>query len=352
MTNKIFEVKKLGQKIWLDNLSRELIISGALLNLIEKDNITGITSNPTIFHKAIENDSNYQEDLKKVKAMPISLEQRYEELVIPDIKSACDIFLPLYKSSNQEDGYVSFELSPHIAHDANNTVIQARRLWQSINKENLMIKIPATADGIKALEILISEGINVNITLLFSLPQVINTWNAYIRGLTLRHNQGLAINQIKAVASFFLSRIDSAIDNKLPANLQGKAAISLAKTAYLKYQEIFGEPFKHLKEAGAKPQYLLWASTGTKNPNYSDVLYIEELIGAETINTVPEATLNAFKDHGNCKLSLTKDSSEASYILEQIKINGIDMDELGETLQQDGLKIFTDSFDKLINLMQ
>ncbi len=352
MTTKIFEIKKLGQKIWLDNLTRELIISGKLNKMIENDGLCGITSNPTIFHKAFENDPNYKEDLQKIKLEPLDFEYRYESLVIPDIQSACDIFMPMYNSSNKEDGYVSFELSPYLAHNTEGSILNAKRLWKTIAKENLMIKIPATSEGIKAFEVLISEGINVNITLLFSLPQVINTWNSYIRGLTTRYNKGLPLDSIKAVASFFLSRIDNAIDAKLPANLQGKAAISLAKTAYSKYLEIFGKEFKKLKDAGARPQYLLWASTGTKNPDYSDVLYIEELIGPQTINTVPYDTLVAFNDHGNSRITLTRNLEEAQYALEQVKINDINMESLGQSLQVDGLKIFTQSFDKLINLMK
>ncbi|HLX53211.1 MAG TPA: transaldolase [Aquella sp.] len=352
MTNKIQAIKQFGQKIWIDNLSRELINSGKLAKLINEDGIAGVTSNPTIFYKAISSDKYYQEDLAKVKQSNLSPEARYEHLVIPDIQAACDILLPLYTSSKYEDGYVSFEVSPHLCHDKQGTIDNARRLWQEINRPNLMIKVPATKEGIEALTQLIFDGINVNITLLFSLRQVINTWNAYINGLKKRYNRNLPVDTIKSVASFFLSRVDTAIDDKLPEDLQGTAAIDLAKMAYLAYSELFSsETFGILKRYGAKEQYLLWASTGTKNPKYSDVLYVEKLIGNPTINTVPDATLNAFRDHGIAKNSLTENIEQAPVNLEKIQ-QYINMDDLGEQLQKDGLKLFEDSFDQLMELVR
>jgi transaldolase len=350
--SKLLNIKQYGQRIWIDNLSRELIKSGTIQKLIDNDGIAGITSNPTIFHKAISNDKYYQDDLIKVKQSNLTLEERYEALVIPDIIAACDLMLPVYEQSNHSDGYVSFEVSPYLANDTIGTIQNAKRLWQHINRPNLMIKVPATKDGAIAFEELIAEGINVNITLLFSLNQVLNIWQAYINGLQKRHNQGLAINNIKSVASFFLSRIDSAIDDKLPPELIGKTAINLAKTAYLAYSEIFDNIiFAPLKSAGAKGQSLLWASTGTKNPNYSDVLYVDTLIGDDTINTAPEATLDAFRDHGIASNSLYDNINDAPLIIEQIK-HTIDLAELGETLQRDGLKLFTTSFDSLLELVK
>ncbi|MCC2645598.1 MAG: tal, partial [Burkholderiales bacterium] len=238
MTNNLQSIKQFGQKIWIDNISRDLINSGSLARLIEEDGIAGVTSNPTIFYKAISNDKYYQEDLIKVKKSNLSPEARYENLVIPDIQAACDIMLPLYTKSKFEDGYVSFEVSPHLCHDKHGTIENARRLWQDINRPNLMIKIPATPSGIEALTQLTFDGINVNITLLFSLKQVIHTWNAYITGLQKRYNRNLPVDTIKAVASFFLSRIDQAIDDKLPEDLQGTAAINLSKMAFLAYSEL------------------------------------------------------------------------------------------------------------------
>ena len=353
LMSKITEIKQFGQKIWLDNISRELLQSGHLTKLIHEDGIAGITSNPSIFYKAISNDKLYAKDLQQVKNSHLNPESRYEELIIPDIRQACDIMLPIYNNSNKEDGYVSLELAPYLAHDVDGTVINAKRLWNLVDKPNLMIKVPATKAGIKALEIIIAAGINVNITLLFSLEQVESTWDSYIKGLTQRLVTGLPVTNIKAVASFFLSRIDSAVDNQLPENLQGLTAINLSKHAYLRYQEIFhGTQFAKLKASGAKGQYLLWASTGTKNPKYSDVLYVEQLIGNETINTVPDTTLNAFRDHGIAASRLTIDINNSANILNQITSSGVDLKKLGENLQQDGLKLFEDSFTQLLELVK
>ncbi|MFN8769244.1 MAG: transaldolase [Neisseriaceae bacterium] len=352
MASRLLAIKNFGQKIWLDYLSRELINSNGLQKLINDDGIAGITSNPTIFHKAISSDKSYQHDLEKLKSSNLNAEERYEALVLPDIKMACDIMLPLYNESNYEDGYISFEVSPHLANDAAETIKQAKRLWQEINRPNLMIKVPATEAGMIALTELIYSGININITLLFSLDQVVETWKAYISGLQKRHKEKLPLNKIKSVASFFLSRVDSIIDPQLPENLQGKTAINLAKTAYLIYQEVFSSSiFLPLKNAGAHNQYLLWASTGTKNPKYSDLLYIEELIGMETINTVPTATLQAFKDHGNARSQLTKDIEKAPKFIEEIK-KYVNMTKIGKQLQLDGLKLFEQSYDELMNLVK
>lgn len=352
MTSRLIDIKKYGQKIWLDNLSRELLYSGKLEQLIHEDGIAGVTSNPTIFHKAISSDPLYQADLANLKLSKLSLEERYESLVIPDIQKACDISLPLYKDSKFVDGYVSFEVSPHLANDAKGTIENAKRLWNTINRPNAMIKIPATKAGVIAFEELTAEGININITLLFSLPQVIDIWQAYVNGLNQLNNSGKPIKQVKAVASFFLSRIDSAIDEKIPLHLQGKTAINLCKTAYSAYKDIFhGSIFSHLKEAGASPQFLLFASTGTKNPKYSDVLYVEELIGQETINTVPDATLANFRDHGVARMSLTENIENSPNIINEVQ-DIVNLNELGEKLQNDGLKLFEASFESLIELMK
>ncbi|MEN9946140.1 MAG: transaldolase [Pseudomonadota bacterium] len=353
MTSRIFNIKQYGQKIWLDNISREFLASGELHNLINHDGIAGITSNPAIFYKAISSDQRYQEQLHQLKHHSLSALQRYEALAIEDIKQACSIMLPLYNSSQAEDGYVSLEVAPELCHDSEGTIKSALELWNSINYPNLMIKVPATPAGIQALEQLIILGLNVNITLLFSLTQVNAVWQAYLNGLEARVAQGLAIDKIKAVASFFLSRIDSAVDHILPSELQGKAAVNLARQAYVNYLSLFNsERFKKLQHHGAKEQYLLWASTGTKNANYSDVLYIEELIGAQTINTVPDATLNAFRDHGQAKNSLTPENlHQAELVLAQIEQAGVNFEQLGEQLQQEGLALFVQAFDKLLSLV-
>lgn len=352
MTNRLKDINKFGQKIWLDNISRDLILSNKLYKMILDDGIAGVTSNPTIFHKAISNDKFYHDDLAKLKQSNLTLEQRYEQLVIPDIIKACDIFSVIYNNTHREDGYVSFEVSPHLANNTGGTIDNAIRLWQEIDRPNLMIKVPATKAGIAALEELIYRGLNVNITLLFSIEQVVDTWRAYIRGLQRRIKNKLPINQIKAVASLFLSRVDTLADNKIPQELQGKTAINLAKMAYLVYQEIFtNKEFVELEKHGAKRQYLLFASTGTKNPAYSDVMYIEKLIGNETINTVPDITLAAFKDHGHAEQTLSKNILNSSKIIEEIKQH-INLHQIGETLQLEGLQSFEKSFDALIKLMK
>lgn len=353
MNNRIAQIKKYGQKIWLDNISREFLASGSLQKMIAEDGISGVTSNPAIFYKAISTDSRYKEQLTELKKQDLTPLQRYEAMAIVDIKEACKIMSKLYHSSNKEDGYVSLEVSPDLCHDADKTVKSALELWNAVDEPNLMIKVPATSAGVVAFEQLVTFGLNVNITLIFNISQTEAIWNAYLRGLENRINNGLAIDGIKTVASFFLSRIDSAVDEKLPNNLQGKAAISLAKYAYQKYQELFhGDKFTKYKALGAIPQYLLWASTGTKNKNYSDVLYIEELIGKETINTVPDITLNCFRDHGIAKDALSLNKEDPATLIKHIKDAGIDLEKVGEKLQQDGLQQFIDAFDKLLELVK
>ncbi|MGL6070851.1 transaldolase [Craterilacuibacter sp.] len=350
--NRLQAILPFGQRIWLDNLSRELIASGELARLIADDGIAGVTSNPAIFYKAIASDARYQSDLAQLKAdTGLSAEARYEALVVPDIQAACDLLAPLYETSATADGYVSLEVSPQLAHDEAGTLAAARRLWAGVARPNAMIKIPATAAGIRAFEVLTREGVNVNITLLFSLPQVNAVWDAYIAGLKARHADGKPLAHIKAVASFFLSRVDSLLDPQLPAALQGKTAVAMSKAAYARYHERFnGEEFAALKAAGARAQYLLWASTGTKNKAYSDVLYVESLIGDETVNTTPDATLAAFRDHGVAAATLAADMDDAFRLLAEVKAAGVDLDAAGEKLQADGLKLFDDAFDALLQL--
>ena len=353
MTSRIAAIKPFGQKIWLDNISREFLGSGELQKMIKDDGIAGVTSNPAIFYKAISTDNRYQEQLVELKKTSLTPLQRYEAMAVVDIKQACEITLPIYKSSNTEDGYISLEVSPDLCFEVEGTIKSALELWNAVDYPNLMIKVPATKEGIVAFEQLITLGLNVNITLLFNLAQVNAVWDAYISALEKRVAQDLPVDKIKAVASFFLSRIDSAIDDKLPTALQGKTAINLSKQAYVDYLNIFEGPrFAQLKAKGAKGQYLLWASTGTKNKNYSDVLYIEELIGRDTINTVPDATLDLFRDHGVAENRLTNGIQNAATILAQVEANGINLHDLGEKLQQDGLKSFVEAFDKLIELVK
>jgi transaldolase len=352
MSNKLAAIKQFGQKIWVDNISRELLDSGALAKMIKEDGIAGVTSNPAIFFNAIANDPRYQHQLHQLKATKLTPVERYEQIALSDIKQACKIMQPLYNETLGTDGYVSLEVAPDLCHDTQATIKSAEALWFQANQPNLMIKVPATPAGILAFHELIKRGINVNITLLFTLSQVHQVWDAYIKALEYRVAHNLEVTTIKAVASFFLSRIDSAIDEKLPPSLQGKTAISLARVAYSKYQEIFHGPrFQKLSSHGCKPQYLLWASTGTKNKNYSNVLYVEELIGPETINTVPDATLAAYREHGNAAPRLTQNPAAATLTLQQVAHAGIDLEQLGEKLQQDGLALFSAAFTKLIALV-
>lgn len=351
------ELNRLGQSIWLDNLSRDLIVDGGLQRYIDEFGISGITSNPSIFFKAFSESSRYRADLEKLRDANLDAEARYESLVIPDIQAACDLMLPIYERSHRDDGYVSLEVSPRTAHDAALSIETAQRLARRVNRPNLLIKIPGTPAGIEAFEQLTAHGINVNVTLLFSLHQTVEIFNAYMRGLRTLHENGGDVSQSKAVASLFLSRVDSLVDKQLAAlndaeatALQGKAAIAMARLAYQRYRELFhGAPFADLAALGAKPQYLLWASTGTKNPAYSDVLYVEELIGAETINTIPDATLAAFRDHGKVSPSLERDVALAEAQFLTLKRLGIDMRAVGEQLQKEGVDLFEQSFKKILD---
>lgn len=349
--NRLKAIRPFGQRIWLDNLSRELLSSGELARLIREDGIAGVTTNPSIFHKAISTDPRYRDDLAALKARGLDPEKTYEELVIPDVREACDMMLPVYQETAGDDGYVSLEVSPFLSRDRAGTLAAAHRLWQAVARPNLMIKIPATPEGIAAFGDLTAEGINVNITLLFSLKQVEAVWDAYIDGLTRRHAAGKPVDHIKAVASFFLSRVDSLLDPQVAEEFHGKVAISLSKAAYGRYLERFhGEEFETLKDAGARPQYLLWASTGTKNAAYSDVLYVESLIGPETVNTVPDATLAKFRDHGVAADTLIEGIDEAEERLARVAAAGLDLEAAGKKLQDDGLALFEQSFTELLAL--
>ena len=353
MSNRIAAIKQFGQRVWVDNISREFLDSGSLKKMVEEDGIAGVTSNPAIFFNAIAHDQRYQQQLTQLRSTNLTPLERYETMAITDIKAACKVMRPLYDASCGADGYVSLEVAPDLCHEIEDTIKSAKVLWSTVNQPNLMVKVPATTAGIAAFKELIKLGININITLLFSLKQVNAVWDAYISALEYRVAHQLPVNKIKAVASFFLSRVDSAIDEQLAPALRGKTAISLARVAYAQYQEIFHGPrFTELARLGAKPQYLLWASTGTKNKDYSDILYIEELIGEETINTVPDSTLAAYRDHGCAQSRLTDGADDASRILHQVELSGINLEQLGTKLQEDGLALFSTAFTKLIELVK
>jgi len=350
------EVARLGQSIWLDNLSRTLLREGGLQRLIEQDGISGVTSNPSIFQKAFAESPYYADDLARLKAGSLDAEQRYETLVIPDVQAACDLLRPVYDRTQGDDGYVSLEVSPKLAHDEAGTIAAALRLSQAVGRDNLLIKVPATPAGVAACEKLVARGISVNITLMFSLHHHVQVAQAYIRGLHQWVNGGGDPRKVKAVASIFLSRVDSLVDKQLDAigspqalGLRGKTAVSMARLAYQRYKELFhGGAFAQLARVGCRPQYPLWASTGTKNPSYIDVLYVEPLIGPESINTVPDATIAAFRDHGKAALTLGQDVDLAMAQLLTLGEIGIDMHAVGEQLQVEGVKLFDEAFAKLL----
>ncbi len=357
--NALTQIAELGQSLWLDNLSRQLIAQGQLARLISEDDVSGVTSNPSIFHNAISTGADYAEDLARIKLTEPDAERRYEALVIPDIQAACDLMRPVFDHTGGDDGYVSLEVAPRWAYDTDGTVAEGQRLAAQVARPNLLVKVPGTAEGALAFETLTRLGINVNVTLLFSVAQTERVWAAYVRGLTARVAAGLDIRHSKTVASLFLSRVDTLIDAKLTENgstaalaLRGKAAVAMAKNAYRRYEEIFkGASFAHLQQVGGRPQYLLWASTGVKNPAYPDLMYVEPLIGSETINTLPDKTLAAIRDHGKAALNLALGLGEANKQLAELAEQGINMDSVGEILQVDGVKQFTTAFDKLLALM-
>lgn len=354
--SKLSEIKAHGQSIWLDNLSRTLILDGELARLIAEDGISGITSNPSIFQKALTDSAYYQADLARLKETVNDPELRYEALVIPDIQAACDILLPTFTQTQGDDGYVSLEVSPTVAHDDAGTIAAARRLHAAVNRPNVLIKIPGTPAGVTAFEQLISEGISINVTLLFSIAQTVRILEAYIRGLRTFIANGGEGRKVKAVASLFLSRVDSKIDPQLAAigteaalALQGRAALAVAKLTYQRYKQLFhGEYFAELAQAGCHPQYLLWASTGTKNAAYSDVKYMDNLIGPETINTVPTATLHAFRDHGTVANTVEAGADQAQTDYLALESLGIFPDEIGEVLQQEGLQQFAEAYQQIL----
>jgi transaldolase len=359
--NSLQNIKHLGQSIWLDNLTRELLQENGLRQLIERDGVCGVTSNPSIFHKAVSGSPAYAADLASLRASNLPVEQRYERLVIPDIQAACELLRPVYEASGGDDGYVSLEVSPQLADDESATLQEARRLHASVNRVNLLIKVPATPAGRRAFERLIGDGINVNVTLMFSLQHVIEVAQAYTRGLQRWLERGGDPRHPKAVASLFLSRVDTLVDQRLDAlkhpealALRGKTAIALAKLAYQRYRDLFhySSSFAALSQQGVRPQYLLWASTGTKNPAYSDVLYLESLIGPETINTVPDKTLDAFRDHGQARATLEEGVDEAKAHVLALEKLGIDLHAVGETLQHQGVEQFYTAYTKLLDLMK
>lgn len=354
--NPLKQLSTFGQSIWLDYIRRDLINSGELRRLIEEDGLRGITSNPAIFEKAITDSHIYDAAIRDLALQGNSATAIYETLSQQDVQSAADAFRSVYDSTNGKDGYVSLEVNPHLAHDTDGTLQEARRLWTALNRPNVFIKVPATAAGLPAIQQLISEGINVNVTLLFGLPRYRQVAEAYIAGIEARLAQGKPVQHVASVASFFVSRIDALLDPLLedPAAqaLRGQVAIASAKVAYQIYQDLFnGERFEALEAQGANVQRLLWASTSAKNPAFSDVKYVEALIGADTVNTLPLETLNAYRDHGEPQTRLEQGIAEARQLLEQLPTLGIDLDQLTQQLEDEGVNKFNKPFDTLLTAL-
>jgi transaldolase / glucose-6-phosphate isomerase len=353
-----------GQSPWMDYVRRDLLTSGALKKLIQEDGLMGMTSNPTIFEKAITGSKDYADILESPEAKKLDAKGVYEKIAIRDVQDATDIFKPVYQQTKRRDGYVSLEVSPLLANDTQGTIDEARRLWKSVGRENVMIKVPGTKEGLPAIRQLLEEGININITLLFAQPVYEQVAEAFLAALEARAKKGQDISHIASVASFFVSRIDTLIDSQIEGilktetdanrralltSLQGKIAIANAKLTYRKYQELVGGPrWKALAAKGAQPQRLLWASTSTKNPKYRDVLYVEELIGRDTVDTIPPATFDAFRDHGRLRASLAENVDEAAKTMALLEKAGISMKEVTEKLVVDGVRLFADAFRQLL----
>ena len=358
--NALLNLEHFRQSIWLDFIGRGMITSGELEELIKTDGLSGITSNPSIFEKGIAGSRDYDDAISALLLEGRSVDQIYEALTVEDIQRAADLFRPVYDRTRRTDGFVSLEVSPLLAHDTAKTIADARRLWVALDRPNVMIKVPGTAEGLPAIQQLIGEGINVNITLLFGLPRYRQVAEAYIAG------QGKPLGTVASVASFFLSRIDVLLDpileKKMTSDkaiadvaktLLGQSAILSAKAAYQIYSEIFvGERFAKLKFQGARSQRLLWASTSTKNPNYSDLKYVEALIGPETIDTIPLETLAAYRDHGNPASRLSEGVEKASGTLRQLSEVGIDLDAVTQQLEDEGVQKFVKAFDALMNTLK
>jgi transaldolase / glucose-6-phosphate isomerase len=352
-----------GQSPWMDYIRRDLLTGGGLKKFIDEDGLRGMTSNPSIFEKSITGSNLYTDILSSPEAKSLDAKQIFEKIAIRDVQDACDIFKPVYEESKRRDGYVSLEVSPFLANDTNGTLEEARRLWKAVGRENLMVKVPATPEGIPAIRQLLEDGLNINITLLFAQSAYEKVAEAYIAALEARAAKGQDISHIASVASFFVSRIDTLIDSKIdellkttqgPAkelleSVHGKVAIANAKLTYKKFQELFSGPrWSPLAAKGAQVQRLLWASTSTKNPKYRDVLYVEELIGADTVDTIPPATFDAFRDHGKVRNSLTEGVPAAAKVMENLAKAGISMKEVTEKLLVDGVKLFADAFKTLL----
>jgi transaldolase len=366
--NPLQKLAQFGQSVWLDYIRRSLMTSGELLRLVTHDGLGGMTSNPSIFEKAIEGGEEYGDFLAQLRSdKTLDAKGIYERLAVRDIQDAADILRPVYDRMQKKDGYVSLEVAPFLAHKTQETIEEARRLWKTVDRPNLMIKVPGTPEGVPAIETLLSEGINVNVTLLFSQEMYEEVAWAFVRALEKRAQQGLDLSGIASVASFFVSRIDTLVDSMIDKKVAGapaatqallesvrsKVAIANAKLAYERYQRVFSGPrWNVLAAKNAQTQRVLWASTSTKNPKLRDVLYIEELIGQDTVNTIPPATLDAFRDHGVPRASLIEDVSGARKVMADLAASGISMEEVTAELVVASVRQFEDAFTKLLAVVQ
>jgi transaldolase len=352
-SSPLHEVSDLGQSVWIDSLSREMMNSGELERLIEEDAVVGVTTNPSIFQKALDSDS-YDEEMRELMDDETDDKEVFFKLAVTDVKRACDILKPVADQGGG-DGWVSLEVDPNIASDTDATKRDAKRLSEMVDKPNVFIKIPATEPGLQAIEDSIAAGIPINVTLIFSLERYRKVAEAYIKGVERFVEDGGDPSKLASVASFFVSRVDTEADKRLDEigghdDLKGKLAIANAKLAYEAYEEIFsGERWKKLADAGASAQRCLWASTSTKNEDYRDVIYVEELIGANTVNTMPAETIKAFQDHGNAELTIEKDLDEAHELLTKLEEAGVDYDDVVKTLEEEGVQKFSDSFKELLD---
>jgi transaldolase/glucose-6-phosphate isomerase len=364
-TNPLKRLLTYGQSPWMDYVRRDLLTSGQLKKYIENDGLRGMTSNPAIFEKAIAGSDLYNDVLNSPEAKQLNANGLFEKIAIRDIQNACDIFKPVYESSKRRDGYVSLEVSPFLGFDTKASIEEARRLWKAVNRPNVMIKVPGTPQGLPAVRQLLEEGLNINITLLFAQSAYEQVAEAFLAALEARAAKGQDVSHIASVASFFVSRIDTLVDSTLDEKLKttmdaaqkallesirGKVAIANARLTYKKYQELFGGArWKALAAKGAQTQRLLWASTSTKNPKYRDVIYVEELIGADTVDTIPPATFDAFRDHGKLRPSLTENVEGAAKTMADLGKAGVSMKEVTDKLLADGVKLFADAFRGLLD---
>ncbi|MGB2873948.1 MAG: transaldolase [Gaiellaceae bacterium] len=353
--SRLQELSELGQSVWIDYLSRRLVHGGELERLMREDAVVGVTSNPTIFQKAISEGDAYDEQLREVLTIVDDPKEVFLELAVKDVQDACDLLLPVWDDGDGKDGYVSIEVDPNLAYDTVGTIAEAQRLHELVARPNCFVKIPGTEPGLPAIEEMIARGRNINVTLIFSLERYVSVVEAYLRGLERLVDGGGDPSDVASVASFFVSRVDTEADRRLdeagaPPELKGKLAVSNAKLAYQRYKELFaGERWERLRAKGAGTQRCLWASTSTKNPEYRDVMYVEELIGPETVNTMPEETIKAFEDHGVVALTLEQDIEEARRVFEQIAKAGVDYDDVVAVLEREGVQKFADSFAELLS---